>query len=222
MLGDGTQIFGFGGAQNCCWNLRPPWPARWKLDPGEEGRKSSDLIQYHSTTQRDPPSSPLIRLIPHPAPVSDFLRLTTLKICDSLSHHVLLSEGAPPPFSYHPAGDRACQGDLCVLGASHLQDFCVLQSCALEGKIRQRVNKKSYPHPFLWPFKGRNVEFHRWYENPLETTATINKRKQWSKRFWKMQMQSWMMFGQKSGLRWKIVDPINVKGQKANCMWQLL
>ena len=170
MLGDGTQIFGFGGAQNCCWNLRPPWPARWKLDPGEEGRKSSDLIQYHSTTQRatffttNKTNSPSCTSFPFFAPSHpENLRL---------SHHVRLSEGAPPPFSYHPAGDRACQGDLCVLGASHLQDFCVLQCCALEGKIRQRVNKKSYPHPFLWPFKVRNFEYHRWFENHLETTAT--------------------------------------------------
>ena len=97
MLGDGTQIFGFGGAQNCCWNLRPPWPARWKLDPGEEGRKSSDLIQYHSTTQRDPPSSPLIRLIPHPAPVSHSLRPPILKICDSATTSYS-QRGLPLPF----------------------------------------------------------------------------------------------------------------------------
>ena len=77
--------------------MRLPWPARWKLDPGEEGRKSSDLIQYHSTTQRDPPSSPLIRLIPHTAAVSDFLRLTTLKICDSATTSYS-QRGLPLPF----------------------------------------------------------------------------------------------------------------------------
>ena len=188
--------------------------SRW----GGEKKQWPDPISLHNTERptfftTNKTNSPSCTSFPFFAPYyPENLRL---------SHHLLLSEGAPPPFSYHPAGDRACQGDLCVLGASHLQDFCVLQCCALEGKIRQRVNKKSYPHPFLWPFKVRNLEFHRWYEKPLETTATIkgnNDRRDSEK----CKCNHEWCFGQKSGLRWKIVDPINVKGQKANCMWQLL
>ena len=223
MLGDGIQIFGFGGAQNCCWNLRPPWPARWKLDPGEEGRKSSDLIQYHSTTQRDPPSSPLIRLIPHTTAVSDLLRLTTLKICDSATTSYS-QRGLPLPFLII----QLVTGRVRVTYVFSVR--VTFKTFVFYNAAHSRQNKARSKQEIISPPFSMDIQSPKsWISYMIWITTLWNygragtiKGNNDRRDSEKCKCNHEWCFGQKSGLRWKIVDPINVKGQKANCMWQLL
>ena len=91
-------------AQNCSCNWRTRCPAREKSETLEVKRKSSGLLQYLSKHRL---AFWNIYSIVHPEEIQNRV--------PHRSH--------PPPFLILP-GDRACQGDLCLLAATHPQNCC--------------------------------------------------------------------------------------------------